>query len=202
MTVSAGSVSADLERTSRRRVVLGAAVVLLLVAVGCAVLFSSLAPRGVSTVVAPSSSPGAVSPASIYVHVLGAVASPGLYELPEGSRAVDAIASAGGFARKADEAAVNLARFVTDGEQIIVPVVGASPAGSSGAGSGSGSGLININSADATALETLPRIGPAMSARIIAWREENGRFASVDDLKKVTGIGDATFAGLKELVTT
>jgi len=199
MTVSAGPVSADLERTSRRRVVLGAAVVLLLVAVGCAVLFSSLAPRGVSTVVAPSSSPEAVSPASIYVHVLGAVASPGLYELPEGSRAVDAIASAGGFARKADEAAVNLARFVTDGEQIIVPVVGASPASS---GPGSGSGLININSADATALETLPRIGPAMSARIIAWREENGRFASVNDLKKVTGIGDATFAGLKELVTT
>jgi len=199
MTVSAGSVSADLERTSRRRVVLGAAVVLLLVAVGCAVLFSSLAPRGVSTVVAPSSSPGAVSSAFIYVHVLGAVASPGLYELPEGSRAVDAIASAGGFARKADEAAVNLARFVTDGEQIIVPVVGASPASS---GPGSGSGLININSADATALETLPRIGPAMSARIIAWREENGRFASVNDLKKVTGIGDATFAGLKELVTT
>jgi len=133
----------------------------------------------------------------IYVHVLGAVASPGLYELPEGSRAVDAIASAGGFARKADEAAVNLARFVTDGEQIIVPVIGATTAST-----GPGSGLININSADATALETLPRIGPAMSARIIAWREANGRFTSVDDLKKVTGIGEATFAGLKDLVTT
>jgi len=191
------TVSADLERTSRRRIVLGAAVVLLLVAVGCAVLFSTLAPRGVSTVVAPSSSPVSGSSLRIYVHVLGAVASPGLYELPEGSRAVDAIAAAGGFARKADEAAVNLARFVTDGEQIIVPIVGASPAST-----GPGSGLININSADATALETLPRIGPAMSARIIAWREANGRFASVDDLKKVTGIGEATFAGLKDLVTT
>ena len=191
------TVSADLERTSRRRVVLGAAVVLLLVAVGCAVLFSTLAPRGVSTVVAPTASPDGGSSARIYVHVLGAVASPGLYELPEGSRAVDAVAAAGGFARKADEAAVNLARFVTDGEQIIVPVIGASPASS-----GPGSGLININSADATALETLPRIGPAMSARIIAWREANGRFASVDDLKKVAGIGDATFAALKDLVTT
>jgi len=199
MTVSAGTVSADFERTSRRRVVLGAAVVLLLVAVGCAVLFSTLAPRGVSTVVAPSSSPVVGSAARIYVHVLGAVASPGLYELPEGSRAVDAIASAGGFARKADETAVNLARFVTDGEQIIVPVIGASPASGSGA---TGSGLININTADATALETLPRIGPAMSARIIAWRDSNGRFASVDDLKKVAGIGEATFAGLKDLVTT
>jgi len=191
------TVSADLERTSRRRIALGAAVVLLLVAVGCAVLFSSLAPRGASTIVAPSSSPESGSSLRIYVHVLGAVASPGLYELPEGSRAVDAIASAGGFARKADEAAVNLARFVTDGEQIIVPVIGATTAST-----GPGSGLININSADATALETLPRIGPAMSARIIAWREANGRFTSVDDLKKVTGIGEATFAGLKDLVTT
>ena len=62
-------------------------------------------------------------------------------------------------------------------------------------------GSVNINTADAATLETLPRIGPAMSARIIAWRESNGRFTTIDDLMSVTGIGDKTFDGLKDLVT-
>lgn len=62
-------------------------------------------------------------------------------------------------------------------------------------------GKINLNTADASTLESLPRVGPALAARILAWREENGRFASVEDLMSVSGIGDKTFAGLKDLVT-
>jgi len=189
-------VSADLERTSRWRVALGAGVVLLLVAIGCAVLFSTLAPRGTTAVVAPSAQP-IVATSAIFVHVLGEVAAPGLYELREGDRAVDAIAAAGGYTEKADEGATNLARFVTDGEQLIVPVVGASPV----AGGATVPGKVNLNTADAAALETLPRIGPAMSARILAWREANGRFTAVEDLQSVSGIGAKTFEALRDLVT-
>jgi len=197
------SVSADLERTSRWRVAIGAGVVLLLVAVGCAVLFSTLAPRGTTAVVAPSAAPAATA-SGIFVHVLGEVVAPGLYELREGDRAVDAIAAAGGYTKKADESATNLARFVTDGEQIVVPVVGAGAGAGAGSAAASGAsvpGKVNINTADAATLETLPRIGPAMSARILAWREANGRFTAVEDLQSVSGIGAKTFEALRDLVT-
>ena len=193
------TVAQDLERRARVRIAVGASIVLLLVALGCAVVFSALAPRGTTGVAAPSAVPTAVATSAIYVHVLGAVAVPGLYALREGDRAVDAVAAAGGFADDADQAQLNLARFVTDGEQIVVPVVGAAPPV---AGGGSNvPGKVNLNTADAAALETLPRVGPAMSARIIAWREANGRFAAVEDLMSVSGIGDKTFEALKDLVT-
>lgn len=132
------------------------------------------------------------------MHVLGAVRSPGLFELRDGDRVVDAITAAGGFSRRADEAALNLARFVSDGEQIVVPVTGATPTAAPGL---TATGAVNINSADAATLETLPRVGPAMAARIIEWREINGRFSAIDDLKQVTGIGEKTFAELKPLVS-
>ena len=187
----------QLEKRSRLRIALGAAVVLVLVGLGCAVLFSALAPTGSSSVVAPSAVPSAV-PSGIFVHVLGEVSSPGLYELSEGDRAIDAVAAAGGFTAKADQAQLNLARFVTDGEQIVVPRVGASPGVAAGT---SVPGKVNLNTADAATLETLPRIGPAMAERILAWRETNGRFAAVEDLMSVSGVGEKTFEGLKSLVT-
>jgi len=187
----------QVERQSRLRIALGAAVVLVLVGLGCAVLFAALAPQGSSTAVAPSLPP-TTEPVGIFVHVLGEVASPGLYELAEGDRAVDAVAAAGGFTRKADQAQLNLARFVTDGEQIVVPRVGAAPAAGGGA---SVPGKVNLNTADAAALETLPRIGPSMAERILAWRETNGRFASIEDLLNVSGVGEKTFEALKSLVT-
>jgi competence protein ComEA len=197
----------------RPRVGVGAAVVLLLVGLGCAVLFSALAPKGQSAVVPadaepqprPAASASAVaSGAVIFVHILGAVARPGLYELREGARGVDAVAAAGGFAPDADQAGLNLARFLSDGEQIVVPVTGAAPPPGNpvaGAGGAVVPGKVNLNTADAAALETLPRVGPAMAERIIAWRTENGRFTAVEDLLSVTGIGEKTFEGLKELVT-
>lgn len=179
------------------RLTIGAAVVVVLVALGCAVLAAALSARGSTAVIAPTAEPSRAS-ATIFVHVLGAVRSPGLFELHDGDRAVDAITAAGGFSRRADETALNLARFVSDGEQIIVPVVGATPTAAPGL---TATGAVNINSADAATLETLPRVGPAMAARIIEWRESNGRFAAIDDLKQVTGIGEKTFAELKPLVS-
>jgi competence protein ComEA len=170
-------------------------------------LSSALAPRGTTVEVGsslPSSSPDPGAPAQgvetavLFVHILGEVKHPGLYEFATGDRAVDAVAAAGGFTKKADQAGLNLARELSDGEQIVVPRVGAvatsPPAGTS-------SGLVNLNTADAAVLETLPGIGPALSSRILAWRESNGSFASVDDLGNVAGIGEKTLGALRDLVT-
>lgn len=162
-------------------------------------------PGGAETVPL-TSSPGSRStprptPAAsgaVYVHVAGAVRAPGLYALPADARAVDAVAAAGGFAPDAERAAVNLARPVVDGEQILVPVVGAAPAPPGGAASGpSGDAVVDLNTADASALEELPGIGPALAERILSWREENGRFASVEDLLAVPGIGEKLLEGLR-----
>lgn len=185
---------------SRWRVALGAAVVLVLVGLGAAVLSAVLRPEAPSLQVVGGAESGsaadgaAVASAPLVVHVLGAVVAPGLYEVPTGARVVDAIAAAGGFTADADRGGVNLARVLIDAEQVLVPVVGA-------AGVESGGGLVNLNTADAAALQTLPRVGPALADRIITWREANGGFRSVDDLLSVSGIGDKTFEGLRALVT-
>lgn len=195
-------------RTGRLRVGLGAAIVLLLTGFGIAVLVTALgASAGTTTTVrAPSPSPGAAatSPggAPIYVHILGAVHRPGLYAFRDGDRAIDAVAAAGGYTQDADRRQLNLARLLVDGEQIYLPREGEVTAPPGGrAASGSTAGKVNLNTADAAALETLPRVGPALAARILAWREANGRFTSIEDLLGVSGIGEKTFAGLKDLVT-
>ena len=167
---------------------------------GCAVVVSALGNHGTVTPVAPAPT-ASVAPGSrsaIFVHILGAVARPGLYELRDGDRAVDAVAAAGGFLEEADQTQLNLARVVVDGEQIVVPVIGETPVSAPGTTS---SGLVNLNTADAATLDTLPRVGPAMAARIIEWRESNGPFVAIEDLLSITGIGDKTFEGLRALVT-
>lgn len=181
--------------TSRLRVAVGAAVVLALVGLGAAVLAGLLAPSG-TLVPVDSVESAEPEPAAILVDVLGEVAQPGLYELPEGARVVDAVAAAGGFTAGADRGAVNLARPLVDAEQLVVPALGAE--GQSAPGD---EGLINLNTADETQLETLPRIGPALAQRIVQWRESNGGFRSVEDLLAVTGIGAKTLNGLSALVT-
>ncbi len=200
-------------RSSRFRVGFGAAVILALVGIAVTVLVAALGSsaghREYIDSPVPSASAGAdgtqlhVERAEIYVHVLGAVSRPGLYVLRDGDRAIDAIAAAGGYAQDADRRALNLARFLSDGEQIAVPTESESDSGATpnSASNQANGGKINLNTADVAALETLPRVGPALAARIIAWREENGRFVSVEDLLSVSGIGDKTFAGLKDLVT-
>lgn len=191
---------------ARLRVRVGAVVVLVLLGLTVAVAVSMLGGRGQSTVIVPSSAStqtsndAAVTTAGIYVHVLGAVTTPGLYALADGARGVDAVAAAGGFTADADRAQLNLARFISDGEQVYVPLIGEVPAAQA-AGGVAGDGRVNLNTADAAALETLPRVGPAMAARILDWRETNGRFATVEDLRSVSGIGEKTFAALKDLVS-
>jgi len=133
----------------------------------------------------------------LYVHVVGEVLSPGMYQLPIGARLVDAVFAAGGLTEDADNASVNLARELTDGEQIIVFSI--SQEGEA-AGTTS-SGLVSLNRAGDKELEELPGIGPALAGRIIAWREANGGFKSVQDLLKVSGIGENLLAGLVDLVT-
>ncbi|MFZ4895724.1 ComEA family DNA-binding protein [Plantibacter sp. Mn2098] len=214
------SVAVVSRRVRGARVGVGAVVVLGLVAVAIAIVMSMFSPRGAVTTIDPtaSASPGAGrgsdaggarSGSEIFVHVLGAVNRPGLYRLDDGARGFEAIAAAGGYAEGADETSVNLARFVSDGEQLVVPLLGEEPVGgiSSGAsggpgGGGSGNGgSVNLNTATAAELETLPRIGAAMAARIIEWREANGRFTAVDDLGSVAGIGEKTLEGLRPLVS-
>ncbi|KQS22430.1 ComEA family DNA-binding protein [Frigoribacterium sp. Leaf186] len=212
----------------RWRVGLGAVVVLLLVVLAVSVGVSAFATRGGAgddlvtvepgTGAGPSAGPGTAPPGGasvVFVHVHGQVASPGLFELPEGSRVVDVVAAAGGFTAEADQAAVNLARPLVDGEQLRVPAVGevvdGSPAGGGpGAGAGGGGGgaaggagvdgVVDLNLADDAALQTLPGVGPATAAAILAWRDENGRFRSVDDLLGVPGIGPKTLEKLRDQV--
>ncbi len=153
--------------------------------------------------------PGAAGPVAtpaLLVHVLGAVAEPGIVELAVGARVVDAIAAAGGLAADADPAGVNLARLLVDGEQLVVPREGEVPpppagAVASGTGGTADGGRVSINRADVAALDTLPRIGPALAQRIIDWRESNGPFTDVSQLMEVSGIGDAVYSGLVDLVS-
>ena len=184
------------------RRIAGVALTLVLAGVGIAVFVTAVTPHGTSTVIAPadhsevSSAPVA---SEIYVHILGQVARPGLYALPDGARAVDAVAAAGGFTPTADAAGVNLARFVSDGEQIVVPAIGEAPAGA--APGIAGDGKVNLNTADADALDTLPGVGPATAQKILAWREQHGRFEAVEDLLDVGGIGEAKLDAIRDLVT-
>lgn len=140
-------------------------------------------------------------PASVTVHVVGAVMRPGVYTLSTGSRASDAVAAAGGLLGNAEQSGINLARQVADGEQLVVPVQGAAPvAGAGGSVGASAGGSVDLNTANATELDTLPGVGPATAAKIIADRTANGPFRTVEDLMRVPGIGATRFESLKDLV--
>lgn len=142
----------------------------------------------------------------LVVDVAGAVRRPGLYRLPRGGRVADALAAAGGATAHADVAAVNLAAPLADGEQILVPahVAGAAIAPSSGAASSgaasSPAAPLDLNSATAEQLDTLPGIGPATAAKIVAYRQQHGAFHSLAELDAVPGIGAGRIAQLKGLV--
>ena len=147
---------------------------------------------------------GQVAP-TIAVHVSGAVAAPGVYELEEGARVADAVEHAGGFLEGAAENALNLARVLNDGEQVVVPTAEEhaaqqSAAEASGGAAGVG-GKVNINTASAEQLDTLPGVGESTAQKIIADREANGPFSSPEDLKRVSGIGDKKYAELADLIT-
>lgn len=190
---------------ARRRLGIGAVIVLVLLAFAVTIGIGMVRGASGTQVVSTASSPGVTMAgppeAGLFVHVAGAVRAPGLYRLAAGDRVADAIARAGGFTEDADRAGVNLARPVADGEQIVVSVVGAALDGSAVTAPGTAAGgLVDLNSATREQLDTLPRVGPAIADRIIAWRKENGRFTSVDDLGSVPGIGEKMLDGLRDLV--
>lgn len=143
-----------------------------------------------------SEQPTTEAAGSIYVHIVGEVSNPGMFQLKLGARLVDAIFAAGGLTETADSGSVNLARELVDGEQVVVYALGAE-----GAVTSPGNGKVSLNRAGDKELEELPGIGPALAGRIIAWREANGGFKSTKDLLKVSGIGEKLLAGLIELVT-
>lgn len=128
---------------------------------------------------------------NIYIDVAGKVKKPGVYQIPQGSRAIDAIKAAGGAKTGVDLSDINLAHVLVDGEQIYVGYqVGRSAIGATG--------KININRATQSEFDTLPGIGPVLAARIITYRNKNGLFTTVEDLQKVSGIGGAKFNDIKD----
>lgn len=167
----------------------------------------------------PSASRASTSPAEVVVHLAGAVRRPGVYHLPSGSRVCDAVALSGGLLGTAAASAVNLARTLTDGEQIVVPtqeeaaagqaggagapeVIGGAPAGGAGSGgSDAGGGMVDINTAGVSELDTLPGVGPATAQKIVDDRTANGPFRTAEDLMRVPGIGPKKFEQLAQRVT-
>lgn len=159
-------------------------------------------PAGAGVVGGGTEAEGAPS-GGVVVHVVGQVATPGLVTVPADARVADALEAAGGATAEADLAALNLARTVTDGEQIVVPRPGEAvpAAGSAPPAAGTTAGAaVDLNAADAAALDALPGIGPVLAERIVAWREENGPFTTVDELGEVSGIGPAVLADVRDLV--
>lgn len=162
-----------------------------------------------------STSSTAAVPVEVVVHAAGAVARPGVYTLPATARVDDLVGAAGGLAPDADASRLNLAAPLSDGARVYVPRVGeadapevvdpdggpAPPAGPSASGEQPQAGPVDLNVATEAELDALPGVGPAIAAAIVAFREENGGFASVDDLLDVRGIGDAKMAELRPLVT-
>jgi competence protein ComEA len=158
---------------------------------------------GAPTATVPGSPADPSAPAgTILVAVTGRVVHPGLVRLPDGARVQDALAAAGGVLPGTDISFLNLARKLTDGELL---VVGVSPppqaVDGAAAGTAAGAGRVNINTGTVAELDTLPGIGPALAQRIVDYRAAHGPFHSIDELRKVSGIGDAKFAEIKDRVT-
>lgn len=144
---------------------------------------------------------------TLSVHVVGEVVTPGLYEVPEGARIKDAVEAAGGMTAEAEQGSVNLARVLSDGEQIVVASKNTSSASAASASSATASaggistGVVNINTADAATLTSLSGIGEATAQKIIADREKNGPFKTKKDITRVSGIGDKKYEAIKDSIT-
>jgi len=209
---------------SRRRVLLGGLLLVAALLVGARFVVRAGTPAGAPAppIVGSAEDPGGSASASagaapgastrLVVYVVGAVRRPGLYELPQASRVADAVARAGGVTRKADPAALNLAAPVADGEQVLVParlpravaaaqgVPGQGVRDQGAAVPGVPAGPIQLSSATAEQLDSLPGIGPATAQKILDYRAEHGAFRSVDELDEVPGIGPTRVDQLRDLV--
>lgn len=185
---------------------------------GAAAANDGSAPNDVAAAAEPVEGDPDDAGGAVFVHVAGAVSSPGVVELPSGSRVVDAVRAAGGLRPDADPDRVNLAAELVDGQRIVIPAVGqevppevvptgpspaAGGATSSGGvpGAGGATGPVDLNTATAEQLDSLPGVGPATAQAILSHREQHGPFRSVEDLIEVRGIGEAKLDGLRDLVT-
>jgi competence protein ComEA len=163
------------------------------------------APDGLS---AGAEGDGVAGAGRVVVDVKGAVRRPGVYRLPAGARTYDAVRRAGGLTARADRIGVNLAARVVDGGEVVVPErgaaggvgVGSAPAGADAGGAGASADRplsLDLNTATEQELEQLDGVGPAIAANIVAYREQHGGFASIDELDEVSGIGDAKLAAIR-----
>ncbi|MGB9749528.1 MAG: helix-hairpin-helix domain-containing protein [Caldisericia bacterium] len=150
----------------------------------------------------------------IYIHIAGEIKYPGVYEMENGDRVFQLIEKAGGVTENADISSINLSKKLIDGEKVIIFAkkgsvnsetasnsVTQSNTTSSNSSSTNNSNLININTASQKELEELPGIGPTLAQRIIDYRDKNGYFQTIEDIKKVSGIGDKKFEAIKDLIT-
>jgi competence protein ComEA len=170
-------------------------------------LLTTRPPQGVAITLRP-----APTPAPLVVDVEGAVAAPGVYLLPSASRVQDALDAAGGLLPEAASQNLNLAAPLTDGQRLWVaaapqgtepaqnPSVSRAPQGGIDISQG-GAALIDISTATQSELESLPGIGPSLASSIVAYREEHGPFASIEDIQNVSGIGPAKFEKIRSLIT-
>jgi competence protein ComEA len=208
------SIRERLDTLSRAELV-GLIVVVVVTLAGAGLWFQRSLPRPVQIAASGSPAPpasgspgsapssGAISSspsgAPLIVDVAGMVRRPGVYELRAGDRVIDAVERAGGALPHADLSLINLAAPLTDGQQIVVPKEGAAgPPGTLTAPDGTS--VVNINTADATALEALSGIGEVLAAAIVQYRDEHGPFTSIDQLQDVSGIGPSTMEDIRDQV--
>lgn len=165
-------------------------------------------PSSVSSLTAGPSAAPPSTPAAVVVDVAGKVRRPGIYRLPAGSRVYDAIRAAGGARPGVDLVSLNLAALVQDGQQLVLGRPGVSPSVPAGAPVGLGStgpssvvAPVNLNTATLEQLDALPGVGPVLAQHVVDWRLQHGRFASVNQLNEVSGIGEVKFAELRGLVS-
>lgn len=187
----------DINFTASQRRALAAVAVLAIVISG----FLILKPHNADAI-APieNTVPTIITPPMVVVDVQGEVKAPGVYELPVNSRVNDAIKAAGGATKSADLSFINQARLIKDGEQIYIERVISRSGNPVRRTATTISGVININRANAKDLEKLPGIGPVLASRIIEFRSINGSFQSIEDLRKVQGIGSSTLEKFKSKI--
>jgi len=169
------------------------------------ILMTVSQPRGEAITLRPPP-----TPAPILIHIAGAIAHPGVYSLPVNSRVQDAVKAAGGLLPEANMEATNLAAFLQDGQQVLIPEIGKSPPTAMPASTVTAKpkaitpyptlAKIDINTATPEELERLPGIGPVLSRRIVAYRNAYGLFKSIDDILKIYGIKPETFELIKDLI--
>jgi competence protein ComEA len=185
---------------SRRSILVGAAALVVLLALGGRTLLArDPAAPALTTALRASAPAGGAARPPLLVHVVGAVRRPGLYRLHEGARVADALERAAGPGRRADLSLVNLAAPVSDGQQIVVPrrLPGGAAAG---AGLAAPGGPVHLNTATLEQLDELPGVGPVTAQKILDYRQEHGAFASVDELDAIPSTGPARLEQLRELV--